>query len=240
MRFRKKPPLAIGLLLSAHPMGAAAMSAGVTLAAGLFGHRDWKELLLVAGTVFVGQLTIGWVNDIADRKPDKQAGRDDKPIALGWVHASTAAWTTAYATCVLVPLAMSNGTEAGASYLIAVLVGWIGSRILRRSFLSFVPTAVSFALLPAFLSYGGYGGGSQGDPPTIGLTVVAAFLGIGVHFFTSLPDLVGDNTTGMRHLPLRVAKRTGATRLLWLTMVYLVVVVGALVWVGATVGLRQS
>lgn len=239
MRFRKKPPLGIGLVFAGHPAQAVAMSAGVTLAAATFGGRDAIELLLVAATVLIGQLTIGWINDIADRKRDKQAGRDDKPIALGWVHASTAAWTTAYATCALVPLATTNGNEAGASYLIAVLVGWIGTRVLRRSILSWLPMAVSFALLPAFLSYGGSGGGSQGDPPTIAITVVAALLGIGVHFLLALPDLVGDNTTGMRHLPLRVAKRTGAARLLWLTVAYLVVVVVLLVYVGATVGLRQ-
>ncbi|HSV41679.1 MAG TPA: UbiA family prenyltransferase [Nocardioidaceae bacterium] len=239
MRFRKKPPLLIGLLLSAHPVMAVATSAAVTVAAALFGGRSWQELLLVAGTVLVGQLTIGWVNDIADRKRDKQAGRDDKPIAMGWVPAGTAAWTTAYATCALVPLAMTNGTEAGVSYLLAVLAGWIGTRILRRSVLSWLLIAVSYAMLPAFLSYGGSGGGSQGDPPTIALTVVAGLLGIGVHFLTSLPDLVGDNTTGMRHLPLRVAKRTGASRLLWLTGGYLIAVLIALIWVSTTVGLRQ-
>ena len=239
MRFRKKPPFVVGLVLAAHPAFAIVMAAGVTLAAALFGGRSWAELGLVAGTVLVGQLTIGWMNDIADRKRDKQAGRDDKPIALGWLQASTAAWATAYATCALVPLAMTNGTEAGISYLLAVLVGWTGTRILRRSFLSWVPIAVSFALLPAFLSYGGSGGGSQGDPPTIALTVVAAFLGIGVHFLTALPDLVGDNTTGMNHLPLRIARRTGAARLLWLTGLYLLVATVATVWIGATVGLRQ-
>jgi 4-hydroxybenzoate polyprenyltransferase len=238
MRFRRRPPLVVGQLLTAHPMMAVAMSAGVTLAAGLFGGRGWKELALVAATVFVGQLTIGWVNDIADRERDRQAGRDDKPIALGWVHASTAAWTTAYATCVLVPLAMSNGTEAGGSYLISVVIGWIGSRLLRTSSLSWLPIATSFALFPAFLSYGGLGGGSQGDPPTVALTVAAAFLGIGVHFFAALPDLVGDNTTGMSHLPLRVARKVGAARLLWITAAYLVLAVAAVGYVGATVGLR--
>jgi len=229
----------IGLLLSAHPVMAVAMSAGVTLAAGLFGGRSAKELVLVAATVFLGQLTIGWVNDVADRTRDKQAGRDDKPIALGWVNAGTAAWTTAYATCVLVPLAMSNGTEAGVAYLSSVVLGWIGSRVLRRSFLSWLPIATGFALLPAFLSYGGWGGGSLGHPPTIAITVAAAFLGIGVHFLTALPDLVGDNTTGMSHLPLRIAKKVGATKLLWITGVYLVAAVVAFVYIGATVGLRQ-
>lgn len=239
MRFRKRPPLLVGLLFSAHPLPAVATSAAVTLAAALFGERSWPELLLVAGTVLIGQLTIGWVNDIADRKRDKVAGREDKPIALGYLPASTAAWTTAYATCALVPLAMTNGTEAGVAYLSAVLIGWIGTRVLRRSILSWLPIALSYALLPAFLSYGGSGGGSQGDPPTIAITVAAAFLGIGVHFLTSLPDLVGDNTTGMNHLPLRVAKRTGAARLLWLTSLYLVAATVAIVWVGASVGLRQ-
>ncbi len=240
MRFRKKPPLLVGLALSAHPVVAVATASAVTVAAAAFGGRDWKELLLVFATVLVGQMTVGWVNDIADRRRDKQAGREDKPIALGWVHASTAAWTTAYATCALVPLAMSNGTEAGAAYLVAVLVGWAGTRILRASALSFLPIAVSYALIACFLSYGGWGGGSQGDPPTPAITAVAALLGIGVHFLTALPDLVGDNTTGMRHLPLRVAKRTGAARLLWLTGVYLVLVVVAIVVVGAGPGLRQS
>lgn len=229
----------IGLLLSAHPVMALAMSLGVTAAAAVSGGREGLELLLVFATVLAGQLTIGWVNDIADRKRDKLAGRDDKPIALGWVHASTAAWTTAYATCALVPLAMSNGTEAGTAYLLSVLVGWIGSRVLRRSVLSWLPIALSFALLPAFLSYGGYGGGSQGDPPTIAITVVAALLGIGVHFASALPDLVGDNTTGMTHLPLRLAKRIGAAKLLWLTAAYVVVVLGALAAVGSAIGLRQ-
>ncbi len=239
MKFRKRPPLLLSLLLAAHPGAAVAMSAGVTLAAALFGDRGWDELALVAGTVLTGQLTIGWVNDIADRKRDRQAGREDKPIALGWVPASTAAWTTAYATCVLVPLAMSNGTEAGASYLLAVLVGWVGSRVLRRSALSWLPIALSFALLPAFLSYGGLGGGSQGDPPTIALTLAAAFLGVGIHFLTALPDLVGDNTTGMNHLPLRVAKRIGAPRLLVATIGYLVLATAVVALVGSTIGLRQ-
>jgi 4-hydroxybenzoate polyprenyltransferase len=239
MRFRKKPPLLVALLLSAHPVVAIAMSAGLTGAAALSGHRDGLELLLVAATAFVGQLTIGWVNDIADRKRDKQAGRDDKPIALGWVHASTVAWTTAYATCALVPLAMSTGTEAGTAYLLSVLVGWIGTRLFRKSILSWVPITLSFALLPAFLSYGGYGGGSQGDPPTIAMTIAAGLLGFGVHFAMSLPDLVGDNTTGMNHLPLRVAKKVGAARLLWGTGAYLVLAVVVIGWVSAGAGLRQ-
>jgi 4-hydroxybenzoate polyprenyltransferase len=232
-------PLLVALLLAAHPLAAVVMAAAMVIAAALSGGRDAVELLTVGGAVLVGQLTIGWVGDIADRHRDRQAGRDNRPIAMGWVSASTAAWSTAYATCVLVPLALTNGTEAGSAYLLSVVVAWVGTRTLRGSVLSFLPAAISFALLPTFLSYGGSGGGSQGDPPTVAISVAAAFVGIGVHFLTTLPDLVGDNTAGLNHLPLRIAKRIGAAKLLWATVVYLAVAIAVTGYVGATVGLRQ-
>jgi 4-hydroxybenzoate polyprenyltransferase len=71
------------------------------------------------------------------------------------------------------------------------------------------------------------------------MTVLAALLGIGIHFLNTLPDLVQDNETGMRHLPLRIALRTGAPRLLWISLAYTVVVAVALVVAAFTVGLRQ-
>ena len=52
------------------------------------------------------------------------------------------------------------------------------------------------------------------------MTVLAALLGVGIHFLDALPDLVEDNETGVRHLPLRIALRTGAPRLLWISTAY--------------------
>ena len=66
------------------------------------------------------------------------------------------------------------------------------------------------------LTYGGWGGGWHGGPPTITFTVLAALLGVGVHFLDALPDLVGDNQNGVRSAPLRVALKIGALKLLWL------------------------
>jgi hypothetical protein len=48
---------------------------------------------------------------------------------------------------------------------------------------------------------------------------------------------VSDNLSGVRHLPLRVALRTGAPRLFVLTLVATVVVVGALVYTALTSGI---
>ena len=57
--------------------------------------------------------------------------------------------------------------------------------------------------------------------------VLSALLGVCVHFLTSLPDLVTDNKSGARNLPLRIALRTGAPRLLVVSLVVTVLVVGA-------------
>ena len=112
------------------------------------------------------------------------------------------------------PLALSNSITAGSYYLVSVAVGLLGNVVLRRSVLSFVPWAVAFALYPAFLSYGGWGGGPAGSAPVPAMVALAALLGVGVHVLSALPDLVADNKVGYRHLPLRIALRTGATRLL--------------------------
>jgi 4-hydroxybenzoate polyprenyltransferase len=71
------------------------------------------------------------------------------------------------------------------------------------------------------------------------MTVLAALLGIGIHFLNALPDLVQDNETGVRHLPLRIALRTGAPRLLWISTAYTALVAAGMVWAALTVGLRQ-
>jgi 1,4-dihydroxy-2-naphthoate octaprenyltransferase len=71
------------------------------------------------------------------------------------------------------------------------------------------------------------------------MTIAAGLLGVGVHVMTSLRGLVDDNRAGRRHLPLRLALRVGAPRLLVLASVYCALVIGAIVAVGSTVGLSQ-
>jgi 4-hydroxybenzoate polyprenyltransferase len=138
-----------------------------------------------------------------------------------------------------VPLSFSNGTAAGAAHLLSVAAAWIYNSRIKVTVLSWIPWAVSFALLPAFLSYGGWGGGMHGGPPTWEATALAALLGVGVHVLVALPDLVDDNHNKLHNLPLVIALRTGAPRLLVLTSVYLVLVMAGFVAVGLTVGLRQ-
>ena len=228
----------MSLVMACHPLPAAAMTIALTVAAALSG-RSGVECLLVAATVLTGQLTVGWINDVVDRDRDRQVGRRDKPVAMGWVDAGTVNFATACATLVVIPLSVANGTVAGIAHLAAVLSAWSYNVAFKRGVLSWLPYALSFGLLPAFLSYGGLGGGYHGGPPTIELTVLAALLGIGIHFLNALPDLVEDNETGVRHLPLRIALRIGAPRLLYISIAYTLLVSAGIVIAALRVGLRQ-
>lgn len=238
MELRKQRGTTLSLVLAAHPLYTLAMTTGVAAAAALTG-RSMAEVGLVAVTVLSGQLTVGWLNDVVDRNRDQQVGRLDKPVALGWIDPGTVTFSLSVAVLALVPLSVANGTYAGLAHLGAVLAAWLANTGIRRTVLSWLPLAVSFGLLPAFLSYGGLGGGMHGGPPTWAMTVLAALLGIGIHFLRALPELVQDNETGVRHLPLRIALRIGAPKLLWISVTYTALVAAGIVVAGLTVGVRQ-
>ena len=238
MRFRKRRGPAVALALASHPLPALALTAGLTAAAALSG-RPARDLALVAATVLAGQVTVGWLDDLVDRGRDRQVGRQDKPVAMGWIDPGTVAFAIAVATLAVIPLSMANGTEAGLAHLGAVASAWLYTVWFKKTWLSWLPWAVSFGLFPAFLSYGGWGGGWHGGPPTIAMTVLAALLGIGIHVLTALPDLVEDRETGLRHLPLRIALRIGAPRLLYAASACTLLVAGGMIWAALQVGLRQ-
>jgi 4-hydroxybenzoate polyprenyltransferase len=238
MKYRKPRGATLSLVMAAHPLMAVTMAAVLAGAAALTG-RSTLEVGLVALTVLVGQLTVGWLDDVVDRDRDRQTGRTDRPVALGWVDPGTVTFAIAVAVLALVPLSIANGTYAGLAHLGAVASWWLYELWLKKTVLSWLPWAVAFGLLPAFLSYGGLGGGMHGGPPTWEMTVLAALLGIGVHFLRVLPHLVQDHETGVRHLPLRIALKVGAPRLLWVSVTWTALVSAGIVVAGLTVGIAQ-
>jgi 4-hydroxybenzoate polyprenyltransferase len=226
------------LVRAAHPRQALLTAAALALGAVLSG-RPPREVGLVAVTVLVGQALLGWDNDLVDEAADRADERTWKPLVGGGLDRGTLAFWLACAVLLAVPLALSSGIDAGLAYLLSVAVAALGNRWLRRGRLSWLPWALSFGLYPAYLSYGGWGGGADGNPPTVAVTVATAFLGVGVHVLVALRGLVEDNRAGRRHLPLRLALRLGAPRLLFVAGVYCALVIGALGLIGATVGLSQ-
>ncbi|MXG90005.1 UbiA family prenyltransferase [Nocardioides flavescens] len=228
------------LLRAAHPRQAALTAVGLVVAAALAG-RPGRELVLVLATVLVGQALLGWVNDLVDRERDARHATPGKPVADGRLEPGTLWFSCAVAVFVLVPLSVANGLYAGVAYLASVAVAAVGQwPRLRRGVLSWVPWALAFALYPAFLSYGGWGGQERGAPPEVLVTVLAAVVGVGVHLLTALWGLVADNEDGWRYLPLRLGVRIGAAKLLWVAVAWVALALLATAYAASTVGLSQA
>lgn len=226
------------LVRAAHPRQAV-LTALVLAGAAAVDGRPAREVALVLGTVLVGQVILGWHNDLVDEAADRAHERSGKPIADGRLDAGNVWFALCCAVLLVVPLAIANGVTAGLCYLASVAVGMIGNVVLRRGLLSFLTWAIAFALYPAFLSYGGWGGGQHGSAPQPAMVALSALLGVGVHVLLALWGLVADNADGWTYLPLRLGLRVGATRLLVGASVYTAVVAIALAYVASQVGLRR-
>jgi 4-hydroxybenzoate polyprenyltransferase len=237
MQLRRNPGLVVSLALAAHPVQAMIIALGVAAAA-LASGRDWREVGLVLGTVLVGRASYGWLNDVADRDRDIAVERQDKVLVREWVDRGTLTFAAAVGVCFLVPMSIGSGTVAGLFHLGSVLAAWLYNTRIKTTPLSILPWALSFALLPPFLSYGGWGGGTHGSAPQQVIVALAALLGVCVHFLDSLPDLVEDNRNGIRSLPLIIALKVGAQPLLWITLLVTALTLGGLVAAGLTVGLH--
>lgn len=229
----------LDLLVAVHPRQLVLTALGVAGAAFLAG-RPMTEVWLVLATVALGQAVLGWHNDIVDRTSDAREERPRKPVASGRLDHGTVWFALACAVLALVPLAVANGLTAGSAYVGSVVIALLGNLVLRGSVLSWAPWAASYALYPFFLSYGGLGGSYEGGgPPNVAVVVLAAALGVCVHVLRALPGLVPDNRSGRRHLPLRLAIRTGAPRLLLLAGLATAAVLAGLAFVAATSGLTR-
>lgn len=234
--FRLHETLPVLLVKAAHPKQALVTALAMAVAAGISG-RPLRESALVFATVLVGQALLGWDNDLVDRARDERHELPGKPVASGLLDPGTVWFSLACGLLLVVPLALSAGPRAGGAYLVALAIGLIGNRVLRGSVLSFLPWVLQFGLYPAYLAYGGWNGTGTDTPPTVVMTVLAGLLGLGVHVLRALPGLVPDNQDGLRSLPLRIALKIGAPRLLVASGVFTGAIVVLQLIAGQAIGL---
>ncbi|HEY0903115.1 MAG TPA: UbiA family prenyltransferase [Marmoricola sp.] len=226
------------LVRSAHPKQAVFLAAVLGVVAAVDG-RPQREVVLTAAAVLAVQLSLGLSNDLSDQQHDYRAQSVGKPIAAGTLPAGRASYWMMVLVLLAVPLSMYNGRLAGLALIVTLPIGWVHNRWLHRTAFSWLGWTSTAALLPAFLAYGTWAGEPAGDPPTWAVTGAAAAVGFFLHFVTTLGDLVDDNKSGARNLPLRIALRIGAPRLLVLTILFTTAAVAGLAVAGLTVGLRQ-
>ena len=190
------------LLLAAHPAPALLVTA-VAVALSVSWGRSAAGCAVAGAAVLAGQLSVGWCNDRVDLARDREAGRRDKPLTRGELtpRAVSVAAVAALLTCV--PLSLAAGRAAGAVHLAGVAAGWAYDLRLKRTVLSWLPYALAFGLLPAFVSLGLPGG----PWPPGWATAAGALLGVGAHTANVLPDIGDDLAAGVRGLPQRMGAR---------------------------------
>ena len=190
-----------GLVAATHPGPAAVvtlLSAALALGAG----APAGTALLATAAVLAGQLSIGWSNDWLDARRDLAVARADKPVVQGRVTAATLRRAALLALGACVVLSLTTGAVPGALHLLAVASAWTYNAVAKRTVLSWVPYAVSFGLLPAFLVLA-----LPGSPvPAPWAVAAGALLGVGAHVANVLPDLDDDAATGVRGLPHRLGR----------------------------------
>lgn len=199
---------------AAHP-GPTAV---VTSLAALLGYRSGVRrgrLLTLVGAVLTGQLTIGWSNDLIDRRRDELAGRRDKPLATGELSPRAATAALGIATAATAGLSGRCGRRAGFVHGVLVVgSGWIYNVWLKQTPASFAPYAVAFGALPQVATLSAVPSRVERSS----LSLAGALLGVGAHLLNALPDLETDRLTGVRGLPSRMTSpqlRAGAATCLF-------------------------
>ena len=208
------------LVRACHPEPTAAVTAVSAALAAAVG-RGVAGTVAVAAAVLAGQLSVGWMNDYLDRDRDVRSGRGDKPAAVGVLDPAVLRAATVLAAVAVVPLSLLSGLLAGSLHLLAVASAWAYNLRLKATALSVLPYAVSFGLLPAFIT-----AGLPGQPIVGWLVAAGALLGAAAHFANVLPDIEDDLRTGVRGLPQRLGpdrSRVAAAALLIAASVVLAV-----------------
>lgn len=227
----------IGLVLrSAHPKTAIAFGVGTVVAAVLIG-RTFVEALVAGAAVLLVQLVAGLMNEVCDQDLDRRAGRPGKRIASGEVPPGNATFIATALFLLAVPVSLQGGVNGGLVLLGTLVVAFLHNRFLHRTPLSFLGWMVTLPMVATFVAHAHREVDlAEGVPPTEMLAVLA-FAGLCLHLITSLRDLPFDHKSGIKPLPLAIALKTGAPKLLYATVVLSLGAAAALVYVALGPGL---
>jgi 4-hydroxybenzoate polyprenyltransferase len=174
----------------------------ITAIAFIFTWNLWWEgpAYVVAFTVFLGQLIIGWSNDIYDYQDDLKHNRTNKPLVAGSLTVAQLRRTTfifipiAFIANLLGPL----GLKGGSVYMLGVGCGIAYNFYFKFSPLSPLPYAIALAALPAYMLYGAC------RTPLTWMVITGSLLGVSFHFLNVLKDLPQDQESKIGGLPQRM------------------------------------
>jgi 4-hydroxybenzoate polyprenyltransferase len=177
----------------------------VTITSLLLANNLWWEgpAFVIAFGVFLGQLLVGFTNDLNDYQDDLKHNRINKPLVSGVITTSQLqrAIKIVAPITVLVNIAGPLGVKGGLIYLFGVGMGISYSLYFKSTLLSPLPYAIAFGALVSCIVVA-----TDRNPP-FWLMTAASLLGVAAHFANVLKDLDQDLTSGIKGLPQRLGKK---------------------------------
>ena len=167
-------------------------------------HYWWEgPAYVIAFGVFIGQLVVGWSNDLYDFDDDLRHQRTNKPLVSGlitkqylekWLRAMV---PFSFVANLLGPL----GIRGGLVYMLGIACGVAYNFYFKFTVLSPLPYAIAFAALPSSIAI------SKDVTPPLWMWLGGALLGMAAHFINVLKDMKEDHVSGIKGLPQRLGTR---------------------------------
>lgn len=165
---------------------------------------SWSSVALVFLASAAGQATVGWTNDVHDAAADRAAGRSNKPTVRGELRSEDLRLPILVSATLAIPLSfVAASWVGGAAHIAAVASALVYNFLLARTVWSWVPYAVSFALMPVFIA--------QASSPTLWppfpIVLLSVLVGVTAHVLNAIPDIDIDRETGWGGLAVSLGKR---------------------------------
>jgi len=177
----------------------------VTLVSFLLATALWWEgpAYFISFGVFLGQLLVGWTNDLNDYQDDLKHNRIGKPLVSGELTKTSLLRAVKITTPIAVVFNLFGplGIKGGSLYLFGVGMGVAYNFYFKSTVLSPLPYALAFAAFVSSIVIAT----DQNVP--IWLVLAGALFGVAAHFANVLKDLDQDLTSGIKGLPQRLGKK---------------------------------
>lgn len=177
----------------------------VTVISALLATNLWWEgpAYVIAFGVFLGQLLVGWSNDLNDYSDDLKHNRTSKPLVSGEITSKQL--LRAIKICAPFTLIFNLfgplGIKGGLIYLFGVGMGVAYNFYFKSTLFSPLPYALAFAALVSSIVI------STDRTPPIWLITCGALLGVAAHFANVLKDIDQDLESKIKGLPQRLGKK---------------------------------
>jgi 4-hydroxybenzoate polyprenyltransferase len=190
-----------GLRLASH-FGPTVVVTTISLVLSFF-YTSWQDAIRIAFGVALGQLVVGWSNDLYDYADDLSHQRLNKPLVKGTITREF----LARCVMIMVPLSfLANllgplGINGGLVYMFGIACGVAYNFYFKFNIFSPLPFALAFAALPSCIVI------AQEQTPPVWMWLGGALFGVAAHFVNVLKDIDQDQISGIGGLPQRLGMR---------------------------------